>query len=257
MSDRFRGKVAVVTGAASGLGAAAAERLAAEHATVFAADLDGEGALRVVDAIADAGGDAEFAVVDVANEGEVAAMFEAVVEQHGRLDVLVCSAAVETRASVLDTTDDAWRRVLDVNLKGPFLCMKHGIGPMVSTGGGSVILLGSILGAIGSPGYAAYCASKGALVNLAKQAAIEHAPDAVRVNVVSPSACETGLFLHMVSQAPDPEAIKTMVAERTPMGRLGTEADVIEAIMFLASDDSTYISGTTIPLDGGLAARRM
>ena len=93
-------------------------------------------------------------------------------------------------------------------------------------------------------------------MNLAKQAAIEHAPDGVRVNVVSPSASETGLFLEMVSQAPDPDAIKQMVAERTPMGRLGTEADVVETIMFLASDESTYISGTTIPLDGGLAARR-
>jgi NAD(P)-dependent dehydrogenase (short-subunit alcohol dehydrogenase family) len=253
---RLVGKVAVVTGGGSGLGAATAKRFAAEGATVIVADIDEDDARRVAIAIADAGGDAEPSMVDVTHEGEVAAMFEAIVEQHGRLDVLVCSAAVEIRATVIDTTDEAWRRVLDVNLKGPFLSMKHGIGPMVSTGGGSVILLGSILGAIGSPGYAAYCASKGALVNLAKQAAIEHAPDGVRVNVVSPSACETGLFLEMVSQAPDPEAIKQMVAERTPMGRLGTEADVVETIMFLATDESSYISGTTIPLDGGLAARR-
>jgi len=253
---RLVGQVAVVTGGGSGLGAAAARRLAAEGAIVIVADLDEDDARRVAIAIADAGGDAEPSMVDVTHEGEVAAMFEAIVEQHGRLDVLVCSAAVEIRASVIDTTDAAWRRVLDVNLKGPFLCMKHGLGPMVSTGGGSVILLGSILGAIGSPGYAAYCASKGALVNLAKQAAIEHAADGVRVNVVSPSACETGLFLEMVAQAPDPDAIKRMVADRTPMGRLGTEADVVETIMFLASDESSYISGTTIPLDGGLAARR-
>jgi NAD(P)-dependent dehydrogenase (short-subunit alcohol dehydrogenase family) len=253
---RLVGKIAVVTGGGSGLGAAAARRLAAEGATAIVADIDEDEARRVAIGIADAGGDAEPTVVDVTHEGEVAALFEAIVEQHGRLDVLVCSAAVETRASVVDTTDAAWRHVLDVNLKGPFLCMKHGLGPMVSSGGGSVILLGSVLGAIGSPGYAAYCASKGALVNLAKQAAIEHAGDGVRVNVVSPSACETGLFLEMVSRAPDPESIKRMVAERTPMGRLGTEADVVEAIMFLASDESSYISGTTIPLDGGLAARR-
>lgn len=253
---RLVGRVAVVTGGGSGLGAAAAKRLAAEGAAVVVADIDEDDARRVAIAIADAGGDAEPSVVDVTHEGEVAAFFEAILEQHGRLDVLVCSAAVEIRATVIDTTDAAWRRVLDVNLKGPFLCMKHGLGPMVSSDGGSVILLGSILGAIGSPGYAAYCASKGALVNLAKQAAIEHAADGVRVNVVSPSACEAGLFLEMVSQAPDPEAIKQMVAGRTPMGRLGTEADVIEAIMFLATDESSYISGTTIPLDGGLAARR-
>ena len=224
---------------------------------MIVADIDEDDAGRVAIAIADAGGDAEPTVVDVTHEGEVAAMFEGIVEQHGRVDVLVCSAAVEIRASVIDTTDEAWRHILDVNLKGPFLCMKHGIGPMVSTDGGAVILLGSILGAIGSPGYAAYCASKGALVNLAKQAAIEHAADRVRVNVVSPSACESGLFLEMAAHAPDPEAIKRMVADRTPMGRLGTEADVVETVMFLATDESSYISGTTIPLDGGLAARRM
>jgi NAD(P)-dependent dehydrogenase (short-subunit alcohol dehydrogenase family) len=256
VTGRFLGKVAVVTGGASGLGAATARRLAAERATVVVADLDEEGAMDVADAIADAGGEAEPTVVDVTHEGEVAAMFEAIVEQHGRVDLLVCSAAVETRASIVDTTDEAWRQVLDVNLKGPFLCMKHALGPMVAGGGGSIVLLGSVLGAIGSPGYAAYCASKGALVNLAKQAAIEHAGDGVRVNVVSPSACETGLFLDMVSRAPDPEAIKRMVAERTPVGRLGTEDDVVETIVFLASDDSSYITGTTVPLDGGLAARR-
>jgi NAD(P)-dependent dehydrogenase (short-subunit alcohol dehydrogenase family) len=255
-AHRFLGKVAVITGGASGLGAAAARRFAAERAAVVVADIDEEGAMEVAEEIADAGGEAEPAVVDVTHEGEVAAMFEAIGEQHGRLDLLVCSAAVETRASVLETTDEAWRHVLDVNLKGPFLCMKYGIPPMVASGGGAVVLLGSVLGAIGSPGYAAYCASKGALVNLAKQASIEHAPDGVRVNVVSPSACETGLFLDMVSRAPDPEAIKRMVAERTPIGRLGTEDDVVEAIVYLASDASSYVSGTTIPLDGGLAARR-
>jgi NAD(P)-dependent dehydrogenase (short-subunit alcohol dehydrogenase family) len=250
------GKLAVVTGGGSGLGAATARRLAAEGAHVVVADIDDERAERGAAAITDDGNDGESSIVDVAHEGEVAAMFEAIAEQHGRLDLLVCSAAVETRASVVDTTDEMWRHVLDVNLKGPFLCMKYGIPPMIASGGGSVVLLGSILGAIGSPGYAAYCASKGALVNLAKQAAVEHAPDGIRVNVVSPSACETGLFLEMVSQAPDPEAIKRIVADRTPMGRLGTEADVVDTIMFLVGDGASYISGTTIPLDGGMASRR-
>jgi NAD(P)-dependent dehydrogenase (short-subunit alcohol dehydrogenase family) len=252
----MQGKVAVVTGAASGLGAATARRLAADGATVVVADIDEDDARRVAIGIADAGGDAEPTVVDVTHEGEVAAMFEAITEQHGRLDVLVCSAAVETRASVVDCSDDEWQRVLDVNLKGPFLCMKHAIPAMIRGGQGSVVLLGSVLGSIGAPGYAAYCASKGALVNLAKQAAIEHAPDAVRVNVVSPSATDTGLFIQVASQAPDPQAIIDMVASRNPMGRLGTAAEVCDAVAFLASDRSTYISGTVIPLDGAMAARR-
>jgi NAD(P)-dependent dehydrogenase (short-subunit alcohol dehydrogenase family) len=134
--------------------------------------------------------------------------------------------------------------------------MKHAIPAMIRGGSGSVVLMGSVLGSIGAPGYAAYCASKGALVNLAKQAAIEHAPDSVRVNVVSPSATDTGLFMQVASQAPDPDAIIEMVASRNPMGRLGTAAEVCDAVAFLASDQSTYISGTVLALDGAMAARR-
>src|SRR5207249_1878628 len=141
-----------------------------------------------------------------------AAMVDAVVEHHGRIDVLVCSAAVEVRASAVECSDDDWQRVLDVNLKGPFLCMKHAIPHIAAAGGGAVVLLGSVLGAIGSPGYAAYCASKGALNNLAKQAAIEHAPDQVRVNVVSPSATDTGLFARVAARSDDPERMMQMVA---------------------------------------------
>lgn len=239
MSGRLHGRVAVVTGGASGLGATIAQRFAEEGARVEIADLRSD------------------SPVDVTNARDVEELFARVRSQHGRLDVLVCSAAVETRASVVECSDESWQRVLDVNLKGPFLCLRHALPLMVETGGGSAILMGSVLGAIGSPGYAAYCASKGALVNLAKQAAIEHAPDRVRVNVLSPSACEAGLFLEVTAQAPDPEAVRRMVAESTPMRRLGTVADVTDTALFLASDDSSYISGTVVPLDGGMAARRM
>jgi meso-butanediol dehydrogenase/(S,S)-butanediol dehydrogenase/diacetyl reductase len=231
-------RVAVVTGGSSGLGAAIAKSFADHGANVFVADLLGEPA------------------VDVTSAADVEALFTRVAGTHGRLDVLVCSAAVETRASVVDCTDDEWQRVVDVNLKGPFLCLKYGLPLMVTTGGGSVILMGSVLGAIGSPKYAAYCASKGALVNLAKQAAIEHARDGVRVNVVSPSACEAGLFLETAARAPDPDAIKRMVAGNTPMGRLGSVDDVTATVQFLASEGASYISGTVVPLDGGMAARR-
>jgi NAD(P)-dependent dehydrogenase (short-subunit alcohol dehydrogenase family) len=236
MSDA---RVAIVTGGSSGLGAAIAKSFADEGAHVYVADLLGDPA------------------VDVTSASDVEALLTRVGEAHGRLDVLVCSAAVETRASVVDCSDDEWQRVIDVNLKGPFLCMKYGLPLMAATGGGSVILMGSVLGAIGSPKYAAYCASKGALVNLAKQAAIEHASDGIRVNVVSPSACEAGLFLETAARAPDPDAIKRMVAGNTPMGRLGSIEDVTATVQFLASEGAAYISGTVVPLDGGMAARRM
>jgi meso-butanediol dehydrogenase / (S,S)-butanediol dehydrogenase / diacetyl reductase len=250
------GRVVVITGGASGLGAALAQHLAGIGDTVIVADIDADAARDVAHAIGAVGGSADHATVDVTNEGQVADFFGAVADAHGRLDGLVCSAAVETRAGVLETSDEGWQQVLDVNLKGPFLCMKHGIPPMATGGGGSVVLLGSTLAHIGSPGFAAYCASKGALVNLAKQAAIEHAPDGVRVNVVSPGACEVGLFQRVADEAPDPQALKDMVARRTPMGRLGRVEDVAATVEFLLGDGAAFISGTTIPLDGGLAARR-
>jgi NAD(P)-dependent dehydrogenase (short-subunit alcohol dehydrogenase family) len=255
MSRRLEGRSAIVTG--GGSGECISHRLANEGAVVAVADVDEPSAQLVAAAIVKAGDDAEPLMVDVTQEGEVAAMVDAVVERTGSLDILVCSAAVEVRASLGYTSDDDWQRVLDANLKGPFLCLKHGIPAMVRAGGGSAILLGSVLGAIGSPGYAAYCASKGALVNLAKQAAIEHAPDQVRVNVVSPSASETGLFIRVAESTADPEGIKAMVAERTPMGRLATAVDVTSAVLYLASDESAYVSGTVLPLDGGMAARRI
>jgi NAD(P)-dependent dehydrogenase (short-subunit alcohol dehydrogenase family) len=251
-----KGRVTLVTGGASGLGEAMVGRFAADGDTVIIADIDELKARTIADNLNALSRAAEAMTVDVTSEGEVAAMVDDINERHGRLDVMVCSAAVETRSSVVECTDADWQHVIDVNLKGPFLCMKHAIPLIARGGGGAVVLMGSVLGSIGSPGYAAYCASKGALVNLAKQAAIEHAPDQVRVNVVSPSACDTGLFAQMASRAPDPDAIKQMVASRTPMGRLGSSAEVCDTVAFLASPGAAYISGTVIPLDGGMAARR-
>jgi NAD(P)-dependent dehydrogenase (short-subunit alcohol dehydrogenase family) len=175
----------------------------------------------------------------------------------GDIKVLVLSAAIETRTSLLDATDESWRDVLDTNLKGPFLCMREVVPRMIGAGGGSIVALGSTLGQIVAPGYPAYCASKYALTNLCKQVAIEHAAAGVRVNVVAPSACDTGLFVRMAEATGDREGIEHMVTSNVPMGRLGTAREVCDAVAFFASDASSYTSGTVLPLDGGLAARRM
>lgn len=250
------GQVAIVTGGASGLGEAIAHRFAIEGADVVIADIDVPGSQAVADAIVAKGGNALAVTCDVTKSGEVDAMVAAAARL-GPIGVLVLSAAIESMVPLVDLADEEWRLVLDVNLKGPFLCMRAAIPHMVERGGGSVIAMGSTLGLIVAPGHPVYCASKGALVNLCKQAAIEHAPDNVRINVLAPSATTTGLFMKHSARAPDPDALRAQIAANMPMKRLGTAEDVCNAVMFLASDQSTYLSGAVLPLDGGLAARRM
>jgi NAD(P)-dependent dehydrogenase (short-subunit alcohol dehydrogenase family) len=238
MSER----VAIVTGAASGLGYAIAQRLRDDGYDVVGADLDAtESWIEPCDVRVDA---------DVARVVEGAAV-------RGPLRVLVLSAAVETRAPIVDCTDDDWQRVIDTNLKGPFLCMRHAVPAMIAAGGGSIVALGSTLGAIVAPQYPAYCASKFGLTNLCKQVAIEHAGDGVRVNVLSLGPTDTGLFVRLTDMAPDPEAVRAGVAANLPMRRLGQAREVCDAVAFLASDASSYTSGAVLPLDGGLAARRL
>jgi NAD(P)-dependent dehydrogenase (short-subunit alcohol dehydrogenase family) len=186
----------------------------------------------------------------------VSELFAAIDGIGADLGVVVLSAAVETRASVVDCSDEEWRDVIDTNLKGPFLCMKEAVPRMVEAGGGSIVALGSTLGQVVAPKYPAYCASKFGLTNLCKQVAIEHAKDNVRVNIVAPSACDTGLFVRMAEESADPDAIRHMVTSNVPMGRLGRADEVCDAVAFLASDRSSYLSGAVLPLDGGLAARR-
>jgi NAD(P)-dependent dehydrogenase (short-subunit alcohol dehydrogenase family) len=248
--------VALVTGGAAGLGEAIAHRLAHEGAAVVVADVDAPGAERVAAAITAAGNQAVGVDCDVTQPAAVEAAVR-LATTLGALRTLVLSAAIESFQSVLDCSDTDWQHTLDVNLKGPFLCMRAAIPHLAANGGGSVIAMGSTLGLIVAPGHPAYCASKGALVNLCKQAAIEHAPDGVRVNVVAPSATDTGLFIRFSEQSPDPEGLRRRIAETNPMGRLGTAQEVCDAVVFLASDQSTYTSGSVIPIDGALAARRM
>ena len=248
--------VALVTGGAAGLGEAIAHRLAVEGAAVVVADVDAAGAERVAAAITVDGGRAAAVPCDVTRTAEVDAAVRAAREL-GALRTLVLSAAIESRQSVLECSDEDWQGVLDVDLKGPFLCMRAAIPVIAANGGGSVVAMGSTLGLIVAPGHPAYCAAKGALVNLCKQAANEHAGDGVRVNVVAPSATDTGLFVRFSEMAPDPEGMRRRIAEVNPMHRLGTAREVCDAVAFLASDASTYTSGCVIPVDGALAARRM
>lgn len=254
MSARLDGAV-LITGGGSGLGAAVAVQAAAAGAHAVVADIDGVAAARVADEIAHLGGRATAVTGDVTLDHDARNMVERCAGA-GPLRGVVLSAAVETRSGAVECTDDDWQHVLDVNVKGPFLVLRHALPVLAAAGGGSVVAFGSTLGLIAAPKYAAYCASKFALTNLCKQAAIEHAADGVRVNVVAPSATDTGLFIRVSEEAADPEALRRMVAANIPMRRLGRAEDVTALVLFLLSDESTYISGAVLPLDGGLAARR-
>jgi NAD(P)-dependent dehydrogenase (short-subunit alcohol dehydrogenase family) len=257
MSGLLPDRVAIVAGGASGLGEAMARRFAQEGATVVVADIDEPAAKTVADAIVADGGNGVAVSCDVTKSNDVEAMVDEAARLGPRIGVLVCSAAVESLVPVVELSDEEWQRVLDVDLKGPFLCMKAAIPHMVKGGGGSVINMGSTLGLIVAPGHPAYCAAKGALVNLTKQAAIEHAPDNVRINMIAPSATTTGLFMKHSAQAPEPEKLRAQIAAMNPMKRLGEADEVCDAAVFLASDMSTYLSGAVLPLDGGMAARRI
>ena len=234
--------VALVTGAASGLGAAISARLRADGYDVVGLDVDTP--------------EPWIHQCDVRNDADVARVV-GVAAARGPLTALVLSAAVETRAPIVDCTDEDWQRVIDINLKGPFLCMRHAVPHMVAAGGGSIVAMGSTLGAIVAPQFPAYCASKFGLTNLCKQVAIEHAPDGVRVNVLSLGPTDTGLFVRLTDMAPDPEAVRAGVAANLPMKRLGRASEVCAAVAFLLSDGAAWTSGAVLPLDGGLAARRM
>lgn len=234
--------VAFVTGAASGLGAAISDRLRADGYDVVGFDLDAP--------------EPWIEKGDVTVDGDVARAVSAAAAR-GPLKAMVLSAAVETRSSVVDCTDDEWQRVIDVNLKGPFLCMRHAVPHMVATGGGSIVAMGSTLGSIVAPQFPAYCASKFGLTNLCKQVAIEHAPDQVRVNVLSLGPTDTGLFVRLTDMAPNPEEVRAGVASNLPMKRLGRASEVCAAVAFLVSDGAAWTSGAVLPLDGGLAARRL
>jgi NAD(P)-dependent dehydrogenase (short-subunit alcohol dehydrogenase family) len=210
-------RVVVVTGGASGVGEAIANRFASDGDLVVVADVDELRGRQVADNLTAAGLPAESETVDVTSEGEVAAMFDAIAERHGRLDALVCSTSVGNRVSLLDCTDADWQHVLDVNLKGPFLCCKHAIPAIAASGGGAVVLLGSVPDATGMQGHPAYGASQHALVSLANHAAAEHRAEGVRVNVVAPPA--------------DP----------TRFPQLAT------TIALLCSNNAAFVSGAVIP----------
>jgi glucose 1-dehydrogenase len=255
---RLAGRSAVVTGAASGLGRAIALRFAAEGASLVLGDVrrdPREGGAPTERAIADAGGRAVFLEADVSRWEDVDRLVSAAVSEFGRLDVMVNNAGIAGRYSkpLLETSEEDWDAIMGVNLRGIFLCCKRAIGEMleqepVGEIRGRVVNISSQHGMIGPPGHVAYATSKGGVVNLTRQLAVDYGPRGVLVNAVAPGKILTGS-----PEQQDPDALAYSQA-RTPFFRLGRPEDVAAAALFLASDDVAYVSGVNLLVDGGWMA---
>jgi NAD(P)-dependent dehydrogenase (short-subunit alcohol dehydrogenase family) len=247
---RFNKRVAIVTGAASGIGLATARHLATEGARVLLADWSPQGEQAAATLRAQ-GHDARFLAVDVSDEQQVAALAQAAMAMWGRLDVMVSNAGISGRGVTDQTALADWQRVLAVNLTGVFLCAKHAIPAMRQGGGGAIVSTSSIVGLVGVPGALPYSAAKGAVVNMTRTMALDCAADRIRVNTVCPGFIDAA----MEGTTPrDQEQADRLIALH-PLGRLGNAQDVAMAIAFLASDDASFITGTALVVDGGYTAR--
>jgi NAD(P)-dependent dehydrogenase (short-subunit alcohol dehydrogenase family) len=242
MAGRLDGKVCVITGAASGIGATAAELFETEGATVVGVDLspDSVGSLKLA--------------TDVTEEEQVKGMYARTREELGRIDVLFNNAGIspEDDASVLDTSLEAWQRVQDVNLKSVFLCCKHGIPHLLEAGGGSVINTASFVAVLGAAvSQISYTASKGGVLALSRELGVEFADRGVRVNALCPGPVNTPLLKELFAKDPD-KAAKRFV--HLPTGRFAEPEEIARGALFLASDDSSYVTASTFLVDGGLSA---
>jgi cyclopentanol dehydrogenase len=248
---RLQGKVALISGGARGMGAVEARLFAQEGAKVGIADvLEAEGR-RLEAEIAETGGEAIFIRLDVTSEADWKRAVDTVVRRFGKLDVLVNNAGIYQRATVEETTSEGWDRVLDVNAKGVFLGTKAVIPAMRNAGGGSIINISSTAGLVGSSMSTAYNASKGAVRLLTKATAIQYAKEGIRANSVHPGPIETD----MVDQAfPTPE-LRQQRASLIPLGRFGRPEEVAYGVLFLASDESSYMTGSELVIDGGATAQ--
>ncbi|HEX6490826.1 MAG TPA: glucose 1-dehydrogenase [Gaiellaceae bacterium] len=247
---RLEGKVVVITGAARGIGREAALLFSEEGASVCVADVSAEHGLQTASECREA----FFQPVDVADEASVGAMYAATAERYGGIDVLYNNAGIspEDDGSILETELEAWQRVQDVNLKGVYLCCKHGIPHLLERGGGSVINVASFVAILGAAtSQISYTASKGGVLSMSRELGVQFARQGVRVNALCPGPVETPLLLRIFGD--DPAAFERRRVH-LPLGRLAKPREIAQGALFLASDESAYVTGSTFLVDGGLTA---
>ncbi|MCI0801854.1 MAG: glucose 1-dehydrogenase [Chloroflexi bacterium] len=248
---RLQGKVALITGAARGQGAAEARLFAQEGAKVVLADVADQDGTIVAAEIAEAGGDALYVHLDVTNEDEWIAAVRAAVSSFGKLDILVNNAGIWRRGHVLETSSEQWDEIMGVNAKGVFLGTKAAIPEMRKAGGGSIINISSTAGLVGSRTSSAYSASKGAVRIFTKSTAVQYAAEGIRANSIHPGPIDTDMGDQVW---PDADSRKAAVA-RTALSRIGTAQDVAYGALYLASDESSFVTGSELVIDGGVTAQ--
>lgn len=252
MSRRFERKSVIVTGAGSGIGRAAALAFAAEGARLIVADVNQSSGEDTARQIRDCGSDATFVRTDVARAADCAAMVEAAVKLHGRLDIAFNNAGINLAvAPIVEVGVEDWARILGVNLTGVFLCMKYEIAAMKRSGGGVIVNTASVGGVIGTAGVTAYCATKHGVVGLTKSAALDHIADGIRINAVCPGGTRTEMLAEWFK---DP-AVEQRALAHTPIGRMASPEEIAKAVLFLASDEASFMVGHAMIADGGLTAQ--
>nr|UMF44227.1 thermophilic NAD(H)-dependent 3-quinuclidinone reductase [synthetic construct] len=249
--NTLKDKVALVTGGASGIGRATAMLFARQGAAVTIADVNAEAGRAVAQEIETAGGKALFVACDVTQARDCQQAVEATVAAFGGLDILFNNAGIIRRADVLTTTEEEWDRVMAVNVKSIFLMSKYAIPHMHKRGGGVIINTSSGWGLKGGGNAVSYCASKGAVTNMTRAMAIDHGPQHIRVNAVCPGDTDTPMLRSEARQLGQPEQEFMAEAAARPLGRYGTPEEIAEAVLFLASDAASYITGAALVVDGG------
>lgn len=256
MAGQFDGKIAIVTGAASGIGRATALTFARAGARVVIADVSDEHGQETIRLVEDGGGTAVFVHCDVGRRTDVEAMVQAAVGTYGGLDYAVNNAGIEgVLAASADYPEDVWRRVLDINLTGPWLCMRSEIPQMLLRGGGVIVNMASILGVVGFANAAAYTAAKHGLIGLTQVAALEYATQGIRVNAICPAFIETPMVMERgLAASSHPEA-RQQLEQLHPMGRLGKPEEIAAAALWLCSEGASFVTGHAMLVDGGYTAR--
>jgi NAD(P)-dependent dehydrogenase (short-subunit alcohol dehydrogenase family) len=252
---RFQGQVVLVSGGGSGIGRAVAQGAAAEGGCAVVLDLNRPAARETVSLIEQRGQAAHALTMDVSRVRDVQRVVAAVAIRFGRIDVLVNNAGVEHSAPVHQTSETDWDRVLGVNLKGTFLLSRQVLQVMLKRGKGAVVNVASISGLLGWPAYAAYCASKGGVVQLTRQMAVDYGPHGIRVNCVCPGTTLTPLAERLFRQEQDPESVKATIAARHPLGRFARPEEIAQAVLFLASEEASFVTGAILPVDGGYTCK--